>query len=209
MAAKLTLDRRATAVLVVDMQNAFIDPAGSLGRMGVPVARNTRPIPHVRRVLDAARAARVPIVHLRFVLRRDLADLGEIGRLYPPLRELGHCAEGSWDAQFYPGMEPAPGEYVVDKNRFSGFFGTSLDTLLRCLHVGTVVVTGVATNVCVESTVRDAFARDYRVVVPREATGSYTEEMEAASLAALGFTFASIVGVDDVVAALAGGPAAG
>jgi ureidoacrylate peracid hydrolase len=203
MPETLSLDRRATAVLVVDMQNAFIDPKGSLARMGVPVARNTRPIPHVQAVLAAARAAKVPVVHLRFVLRDDFADLGVLGRKFPPLRELGHCAAGSWDAAFYPGMEPRPGEPVVDKNRFSGFFGTDLDTLLRCLRVDTVVVTGVATNVCVESTVRDAFQRDYRVVVPREATGSYTEEMEAGSLAVMAFMFASVVGVDEVVAALA------
>jgi ureidoacrylate peracid hydrolase len=203
MPETLSLDRRATAVLVVDMQNAFIDPKGSLARMGVPVGRNTRPIPHVQAVLAAARAAKVPVVHLRFVLRDDFADLGVLGRKFPPLRELGHCAAGSWDAAFYPGMEPRPGEPVVDKNRFSGFFGTDLDTLLRCLRVDTVVVTGVATNVCVESTVRDAFQRDYRVVVPREATGSYTEEMEAGSLAVMAFMFASVVDVDEVVAALA------
>jgi len=202
MPAKLTLDRRATAVLVVDMQNAFIDKAGSLAKMGVPVERNTRPLPHVQRVLAAARAAGVPVVHLRFRLRQDLADLGILGRKWPPLRELGHCAEGSWDAAFYPGMEPRPGEYVVEKNRFSGFFGTDLDTILRCLRVDTLVVTGVATNVCVESTVRDAFQRDYTVVVPREATGSYTEEMEASSLAAMAFAFAAVVSVDEVVAAL-------
>jgi nicotinamidase-related amidase len=203
MPEELRLDPRTAAVLVVDMQNAFIDPKGSLARLGVPVARNVRPIPHIQAVLAAARAAEVPIVHLRFVLREDLSDLGEVGRRFPPLRELRHCAEGSWDAAFYPGMEPRPGEYAVVKNRFSGFFGTDLDELLRILRVDTLVVTGVATNVCVESTVRDAFERDYRIVVPREATGSYTEEMEAGSLAAMAFMFAEVRSVAEVVAALA------
>jgi ureidoacrylate peracid hydrolase len=201
--AKLALDPRRTAVLVVDMQNAFLDGSGSLARMGVPVGRTRLVVPHVQRVLASARAAKLPVVHLCFVLRKDLSDLGVLGKRFPPLRELGHCAEGSWDADFYPGMEPAAGEYVVPKSRFSGFFGTSLDTILRCRAIDTLVVTGVATNVCVESTVRDAFARDYRLVVPREATGSYTEEMEAASLSTLAFAFATVVSVDDVVAALA------
>lgn len=200
-ATTLALDPRSTAVVVVDMQNAFIDPKGSLARMGVPVERTRLPVPHIRRVLAAARAAKAPVIHLRFVLRRDFSDIGALGRTFPALRELGHCAEGSWDAQFYPGMEPEAGEHVVDKNRFSGFFGTDLDTLLRCLRVDTLVVTGVATNVCVESTVRDAYCRDYRVVVPREATGSYAEQMEEASLATLAFAFASVAGVDEVVAA--------
>jgi ureidoacrylate peracid hydrolase len=203
MPEPLTLDPRRTAVLVVDMQNAFLDPKGSLGRMGVPMDRTRLPVPHVQRVLAAARARAVPVVHLRFTLEPDLADLGVLGRRFPPLRELGHCAAGSWDAAFYPGMEPRSGEHVIDKNRFSGFFGTRLDALLRCLGADTLVVVGVATNVCVESTVRDAFHRDYRVVVPREATGSYTEEMEAASLAGIAFAFATVASVDAVTAALA------
>lgn len=208
MPEKLALDPRSTAVLVVDMQNAFVDPKGSLARMGVPVGRNTRPIPHIRAILAAARAASAPVVHLRFVLREDLADLGALGRRFPPLRGLGHCAAGSWDAAFYPGMGPARGDYVVDKDRFSGFFGTDLDELLRILRVDTLVVTGVATNVCVESTVRDAFAHDYRVIVPREATASYAEEMEASSLAVMAFMFAEVVATGEVVSALARAAAA-
>ncbi len=202
MAEPLALDRRSTAVLVVDMQNAFLDEEGSVARLGIPVGRKTRPIPHIQRVLAAARAARVPVVHLRLVLREDLADAGALGRRFPALRELRHCAAGSWDAAFFRGMEPLPGEPVVDKHRFSGFFGTDLDTLLRCMRVDTLVVTGVGTNVCVESTVRDAFARDYRVVLPREATAANPEAMEAASLAVRASRFAEVVGVDEVVAAL-------
>ncbi|MBI5496482.1 MAG: cysteine hydrolase [Deltaproteobacteria bacterium] len=203
MPEKLVLERRKTAVLVVDMQNAFIDPKGSLARMGVPVARNSAPIPHISRLLEAARAAGVRVVHLQFVLRGDLGDLGALGKRFPPLRELKHCAEGSWDAAFYAGMEPKPGDYVIQKNRFSGFHGTPLDATLRCVGVDTVIVTGVATNVCVECTVRDAFMRDYRVVVPRETTSAYSEEMEAASMGAFGFMFATVAGVDEVMAALA------
>jgi ureidoacrylate peracid hydrolase len=202
MAEPLALDRRKAAVLVIDMQNAFMDPQGSLGRMGVPMDRTRLPIPHVQRLLRAARAAAVPVVHLRFVLRPDLADLGMLGRTFPPLRALGHCAEGSWDAAFFPGMEPAAGDHVLAKSRLSGFHGTGLDTLLRCLAIDTVVVAGVATNVCVESTVRDAFQRDYRVVVPRETTGSYTEAMEAASLEGMAFMFARVAGLDEVLTAL-------
>jgi ureidoacrylate peracid hydrolase len=203
MPEPLMLERRATAVLVVDMQNAFVDPKGSLAKLGVPVGRNTGPVPHIQRLLAAARAAGVRVIHLKFQLRGDLGNLGALGKRFPPLSDLKHCAEGSWDADFYPGFEPKPGEYVVAKSRFSGFFGTDLDATLRCLGIDTLVVTGVATNVCVESTVRDAFIRDYRVVVPRETTSSYTPEMEEASLAVFGFMFAEVVGVDAVVAAWA------
>ncbi|MFO0585774.1 MAG: isochorismatase family cysteine hydrolase [Anaeromyxobacter sp.] len=204
MAEPLKLDPRATAVIVVDMQNAFLDPKGSLGRMGVPMERTRRPVPHVERLLVAARAAKVPVVHLRFVLRKDLADLGVLGVKFPPLRELGHCADGSWDADYHPGMKPEPGDHELTKNRFSGFLGTGLDSLLRNLHVETLVVCGVATNVCVECTVRDAFMHDYRVVVPIEATGSYTEELEVHSLAAMAFSFATVTRVDEVARAISG-----
>jgi ureidoacrylate peracid hydrolase len=187
------------------MQNAFLDDKGSLARMGIPVERARRPIPEMRRVLGAARAAKLPVIHVRMLLRADMADIGIIGKVFPPLRELGHCAAGSWDAGFYAGCEPAPGEVVVDKNRFSGFFGTPLESQLRCLGVDTLIVIGIATNVCVESTVRDAFFRDFRVVVPREATASFTEAMEAGSLGNFEFAFARVAPVADVVAALSPG----
>lgn len=191
-----------TAVLVVDMQNAFIDKAGSLARMGIPVERTALPIPHIQRVLARARSMRIPVLHLRMVLRRDFADLGVLGAVFPPLRELGHCAEGSWDAEFVPAMQPLAGEMTFDKNRFSGFHGTRLDGTLRCMGVDTLVVTGIATNVCVEGTVRDAFHHDYRVIVPREATGSYTEAMEQGALANFEFAYARVASVDEVVAAM-------
>ena len=201
-ATKLVLDPKKTAVLVIDMQNAFIDKAGSLAKMGVPVARTSLPIPHIQRILAQARAARVPVVHLRMILRKDFADLGVLGKVFPPLRELGHCAEGSWDAEFVAALAPAPGDFVIDKNRFSGFFETRLDTTLRCLGVDTLIVTGIATNICVEGTVRDAFYRDYRVVVPREATASYTEAMEAGALGNFEFAYARVAPIDEVIAAL-------
>ena len=200
--AKLEIDPRKTAILVVDMQNAFIDKAGSLARMGIPVERTGRPIPHIQRILARGRAAKMPVIFLRMVLRKDFADAGILGKVFPPLRELGHCAEGSWDAEFVPAMQPAAGDFVIDKNRFSGFFETRLDTTLRCLGADTLIVTGIATNVCVEGTVRDAFHRDYRVIVPREATGSYTEAMEAGALANFEFAYARVASVDEVMAAL-------
>jgi ureidoacrylate peracid hydrolase len=199
----LTINKKKTALIVVDMQNAFIDQRGSLAKMGVPVDRTALPIPHLQKVLAAARRAKLPIFHVRMVLRKDGRDLGVLGKVFPPLRELGHCALGSWDAEFYPGFEPLPGELVVEKNRFSAFFGTGLDTSLRCIEADTLIVTGLATNVCVEGTVRDAFYRDYRVIVPREATGSYTEEMERAAFVSFRFAFASVVPTEDVVGALA------
>lgn len=198
------LDLAKTAVLVVDMQNAFVDPQGSLAKMGVPVARTKLPIPHILRILDKARAAKVPVVHLRMILRKDFADLGILGKVFPPLRELGHCAEGSRDADFVPELQPVPGDFVIDKNRFSGFFQTKLDVTLRCLGVSTLIVTGIATNVCVEGTVRDAFHRDYRVIVPREATASYTPEMEAGAFANFEFAYAEVPSVDELVATLTG-----
>lgn len=199
---KLSLDPKKTAVIVVDMQNAFMDKAGSLARMGVPTERTLLPVPHIQRVLERARALGMPVIHTRMVLRKDFADIGILGKVFPPLRELGHCAEGSWDGEFVPAMQPRPNEIVISKNRFSSFFETNLDTTLRCLGVDTLVVTGIATNICVEGTVRDAFYRDYRVIVPREATASYTEAMEAGAIGNFEFAYARVAPVAEVIAAL-------
>jgi nicotinamidase-related amidase len=130
--------------------------------------------------------------------------MGRIAEVFPPIRALGHCFDGTWDAAIIGELCPDPRDYVVKKHRFSGFYQTDLDDLLRRLHVTSLVVSGIATNICVESTIRDAFFRDYPVVVPREATASFTEEAEAGSFANFGFAFARLLPLEEVVHLLPG-----
>jgi ureidoacrylate peracid hydrolase len=203
MADTLRIDSTRTALLVVDMQNAFVTPGGSMARLGLGTARGHGIVEPIRRLLDAFRTRHLPVIHTLTTFRSDYADAGLVIERFPALRPLGHLIAGTWDAQIVEPLLPRDGEYVVAKSRFNAFFGTNLDLVLHSLHVDTLVITGVATNICIESTVREAFVRDVRVILPRDATASYTKEMEDASLATVGFMFAELVNVDGVVSALA------
>ena len=203
MADTLRLDPTRTALLVVDMQNAFVTPGGSMARLGLGTARGRAIIEPIRRLLDAFRTRHLPVSHTLTTFRSDYADAGLVIERFPALRPLGHLIAGTWDAQIVEPLLPRDGEYVFAKSRFNAFYGTNLELNLRSLHVDTLVVAGVATNICIESTVREAFVRDVRVILPRDATASYTKEMEEASLTTVGFMFAEVVSVNDVASALA------
>jgi len=193
-----------SALLIVDMQNAFIRPNGSLPRMGLDTSRTLRVIEPIRKLREVYRGARLPVIFLQHVHQADGSDMGLIASVFPPIRALGHCFEGTWDAQMIDELAPAPGDLVLTKSRFSGFYKTDLEKTLRALKVETLVVTGIATNICVESTIRDAFYRDYSVVVPREATASFTEEQENGSFGNFAFAFAKVVALDEVIGSVSG-----
>jgi len=169
----LALEPARTAVLVVDMQNAFASKGGYLDLFGVDVSGAPGVIDRTRRVLAASRGAGTTVVFLQMGWRPDLRDAG--GPTSPNwhkanalrlMRERPELAgtlmtHGTWDYALVDELKPEPGDLVVDKPRYSGFYSTNLDSLLREREIRTLVFTGVASNVCVESTLRDAFFLEY------------------------------------------------
>jgi nicotinamidase-related amidase len=110
----------------------------------------------------------------------------------------GKCIEGSPESEIHPEISPLSGEKVILKHRYSAFYNTDLETILRCLKIEDIVITGVMTNLCCESTARDAYFRDYRVFFPADGTGSINEEMHLSSLLNLAFGFAFITTCKDI-----------
>ena len=115
---------------------------------------------------------------------------------------VGMCLEGSLESEVHPDLAPRPGEKEIIKHRYSSFYNTDLETILRCLKVEDLVITGIMTNMCCESTARDAYYRDYRVFFLADGTGSITEDMHVASLLNLAFGFAWVTTEDEVMNAL-------
>ena len=206
MTSPLDIDPARTALLVIDMQNAFVMPGGSMARLGLSTARGHAIIEPVYRLVDACRKHGLAVIHTYTVFRPDYGDAGLVARRFPALQRLGHIMSGTWDAQIVERLLPRAGEYVIPKSRFNAFYGTNLEIVLRSLGVTSLIVAGVATNVCVDSTVREAFIRDIAVILPRDATASYTKEMEETSFATLGFMFANLTTVDDVLSAIEPSP---
>jgi ureidoacrylate peracid hydrolase len=194
--------RADTALLVIDMQNGFCHPDGSFAQLDLDISMCTAAIDGCARLVEAARAAGVPVIFTRYVYRPDYADGGVlVHELLPALAEVKSLAGGTWDAELVDELRPRPEDFVVDKSRYSAFYGTGLKPILSSLGVRSLIVCGVTTNMCVETTARDASQRDYRVYVVRDATGELDAARHDAALATLGFGFGWVTGVDDVLAA--------
>ena len=189
------------ALLVVDMQNGFCHDDGSINRMGLPAARLRGAIEPCVRLVAAARSAGVPVLFARYVYRPDYADGGLlVDELMPGLKTHEALQAGSWDAEVIDALKPEAGEYIVDKNRPSAFFGTDLEANLAALGARNLVVCGVTTNCCVETTVRDASQRDLRTFVVRDAVAEYDDDRHAVALQSMELLFAYVIGLDEALA---------
>lgn len=180
--ASIALDLDRTALIVVDMQNAFASPGGMLDLAGVDVRPARDVIANAAMVVEAARRARIPVVYLTIGYPPDLSTAG--GADSPnPQKELALCLMrerpelrgklltfGTWDFEIVPELAPAADDVVIVKSRYSGFHGTSLDSVLRSRGLRNLLMVGIASNVCVESTLRDAYFLEYWPVLIADAT---------------------------------------
>lgn len=191
------------AVIVIDMQNGFCDAKGFMNKIGLGHEASAEAIEPIRRLLGAARAAEIPVFFTRYSLNEDYSDAGLLLDIFPAIKEARGMIRATWDADVVDALKPLPGETVIDKTRYSAFFGTDLEDRLRELEVDTVVVCGVTTNVCVESTVRDAFFRDIRVIVPSDGTAAVTPELHEGALRDFEYGFGTVSTVAELEEALA------
>lgn len=189
-----------TALLVIDMQNDFCAEGGMMHNEGLDLSRVQDMAKKLPALIESARANGVFVVFIRNVYSTptnwylsgawlEQADRRRKGSY----TERPVCAADSWNGDFYGDIRPLPDEPVVTKHRFSAFHNTDLDTILRSNEIKTVVATGVATNVCVETTVRDAFVRDYYVVVVEDGTGTYSADEHDYSLRTIDRYFGEVV----------------
>ncbi len=200
------------ALVTVDVQNDFCHQDGFLGKLGAPMGLIQAMVPRLSRLLDAARARGVPVIHVishhdeeyaspvvtEQKLRHGL-PMEMDGR---PLRDAPYCLKGTWGAELY-GIDARPGEEIVIKHRYSGFTGTNLDLLLRSAGIQTVILTGVATNACVESTGRDAYMHDYYLVFVSDGAATTSAAAHQATLANIDQFFGQVATADEVEAAWA------
>jgi ureidoacrylate peracid hydrolase len=191
-----------TALIVVDMQNGFCSPEGFMAKIGLDYETSAEAIGPIRRLLDASRDAGLPIFFTRYSLSADYSDAGLLLELFPGIRDAGGMIRDTWDAAIVDELTPREDEVALDKIRYSAFYKTDLEDRLRELGVETLIVCGVTTNICVESTVRDAFFRDIRVVVPSDATAAVTPELHEGALNDFRYGFGDVVTVAEIEEAL-------
>ena len=190
-----------TALLVVDVQNDFCHPDGYHGRRGARLSQIAEMIPRLERLLDESRKAGVPAI---FIATHHSSWTNSPSWLARRRKDGGDSAEdsctpGSWGAAFYH-VSPTEDELVVIKHRYSAFIDTDLDLILRSRQIDNLLITGVNTNVCVDSTARHAYMLDYFVTVIEDccATTSPQEDHEAA-LRLLSGRFAKIATSEELI----------
>ncbi len=194
------IDPRRAALIVVDVQNDFCATGGYFTKLGNDLTAVQSMVPRLVDFIGEARKVKLPVVFVQAIY--DECHLSAVwlekkrGRPVSPR----HCLSGTWGADFYL-VRPEPGDPIVQKHRYSAFIDTNLDLVLRSMGIETLLLSGVATNVCVESTARDAFQRDYYVVFLDDCSATTSEELHQGTLANIRRYFGNVVPAADVVAA--------
>lgn len=186
---RMQLNKDKSALLVIDMQRFFLEPDSSTFTCG-----GLAILPTLKRLIAVFREAGRPVIFIRHVHHPDHLDAGIMGWWWE-----GMCLEGSPESEVHHDIAPLPKEKVILKHRYSAFYNTDLETVLRCLKIEDLVVSGIMTNMCCESTVRDAYYRDYKVFFLADGTGSINEEMHLASLLNLAFGFAFVTTANRII----------
>ena len=190
-----------TALINVDLQNCFVE--------GSPIAApdGLKVLERVNRLAAACRQAGIMVIHCAVVLRPDGSNLGVLAEFNPHTDLL---VKGTESAALHKGLVVEPGDILLDKPRFGAFYGTDLEMILRKRDIDTIIITGVATNVCCETTAREAAVRDFHVFFLSDGTATApmgaasAEELQRATCATLGFLFAQVLTVDEMIAKIHG-----
>ena len=173
----VVVDPATTAVVVIDMQNAYASKGGYVDLAGFDIAGAAGVIGRIGQVLAVARGAGMPVVYLQNGWDADYVEAGGPGspNWHKSMRERPELAgqllaRGGWDYELVDALAPQPGDIRVHKTRYSAFFNSQLDSVLRSRGIRTIVFVGIPSNVCVESTLRDAFHLEYFSVMLEDAT---------------------------------------
>lgn len=176
-----------TALVIIDVQEDFISPSGAAATWGIDLAVFEPPLRRLETLIDAARAVGVPVVFVR-VISRPETDTTALKLLHQrkgrPPESLSICRAGTPGADYYR-VAPQTHDIQIEKTLYSSFVGTDLEVQLRSRGVDTLVVVGFTTECCVDSTVRDAFHRDFNVFVVADACAAYEDELHNGALLAL------------------------
>jgi ureidoacrylate peracid hydrolase len=200
------IDPRKTALIVVDMENDFVAPGAP---METPAGRAM--LPALKRALAFCREQGIHVIYTTHAHRRDGCDMGRFADLWSPIRQRTGLMDGEPGIEIYPEVASRAGEIVIKKHRYSAFYGTDLEIILRGLGVDTVIITGVTTENCCHATARDALFRDYKVVFLSDATGTFdypdvgqgampAAEVHHATLVILALSTAHVMTTDEFIA---------
>jgi biuret amidohydrolase len=197
------IDPKTTAMIVVDMQNDFVaDGAMLQSRQAFAM------VPKLAATLKFCRDQGIRVIYTAHVHRKDGCDMGLYDDLYPPIAQRASLVDETQGVEIYKDVAPAPGEHVIKKHRYSAFFATDMDLILREWGITSVVVCGTTTENCCHATARDAMFHNYKVAFLSDATGTFdypdvgwgamsAQQVHEATLTILAFSTAHVMTVDE------------
>lgn len=199
-----------TALLIIDMSNDFLKPGFP---MELPQGRDM--IPHLNKLAQACRARAVPVIYTTHAHRPDGSDMGRMGDVFRNVREGRMLRAGTEGVEIFPDIAPQPGDYLVEKRRYSAFQNTDLELILRNQGIDTLIIGGVATNICCESTAREAFFKDFKIIFLSDGNAAFDlpdkgwgkipkEEVQRYVLTTLAWGFGRVASISEVLAELEG-----
>jgi ureidoacrylate peracid hydrolase len=218
----IAIDATKTAVIVVDMQNDFGTEGGLFHRAGIDISMIRAVVAPIGRVLAVTRQAGVKVIYLKMGFQPDLSDAGSpdspnyarhvmfgagTAVRAPNGVESRILIRDTWNTDIVPELTPEAGDIVLYKHRYSGFYQTELDAILKQLGIKYLIVTGCTTSICVESTIRDAMFRDYSCVLLADCAGEpigndFPRSNHDASLLAIQTLFGWVADSDAFVKAI-------
>ncbi len=179
------IEPRETALVVIDMQNSFCHDQGALAKSGRPISCLKAIIPNVKKLVSVCREAQIPVIWSQQKHYPD--DVARRRHKIPShLDKTGTivCLKGTWDAEIVDELknEISADDDVIEKHRSSFFYNTTLEVVLRMRGISLLIISGVASDYCVESTIRDAYARDYDIIVVEDCIASGSEQADRSTL---------------------------
>jgi ureidoacrylate peracid hydrolase len=201
------IDPSRTALIVIDMQNAFGSEGGIFDKAGIDITGIQHAVPPTAAAIEAGRQAGIKVVWIKMGFQADLSDLGPEdspnGRLLLACGvKDGVLTREQWGTDIVDELTPEEGEAVIYKTRFSAFYRTELDELLRSYGAKHLIITGCTTSICVESTIRDAFFRDYHCILLKDCTAETNRSNHEATVLLIEQTFGSVSSSTDLINAM-------
>ncbi len=203
------IDLKRTAVMVIDMQNTFVSKGGMFDLSGKDMAYISRTIEPNRRIIAAARAKSIKVVYAVHRITADMKEVGPMSRFHlapERMRDLavreGSILEGTWGTEIIDELKPRADEMVIVKRRFGAFSGTELDMMLRTFDIRYLIFTGVATNICVETSLREASQLQYLPILVADATAATEPSRQQATLDNVKEVFGWVTTSEDILKAL-------
>ncbi len=198
----MAINSRETAVLALHWEVDVVTPEGAFGPFFAEMAKSTGVIARTAQVLNRARSAAMPVIYTRVCFRPGYPELIVNNPLFSLTVEKMALIDGTPGAEIIPELVPRQGDFVIDHRRVSAFYGTELNTLLKHLGITTVALTGVATNITVEGTAREATNEGYNVIVLADCCSAASPVIHQATLETLGIPCSSVTSADEFLSAI-------